>query len=212
LYGNRYELRVDVSRLPRPDQYVVSLAAAGDGPTDIPSEVKTVAYYLHTSASQQRSTVLADTALPADMASSSPNEPPRGLIRRAQSRIVTQWAAENGNLDTLRRNTELLAAEVTHLEFRYFDGTQWLDEWDTEEEGGLPVAVHIEIWVAPPDEIAAREEIDTASRFRADAREEELANVYGQPYSLIVDLPVAEPTTDEDAADAAEVPAQEEMP
>ena len=98
----------------------------------------------------------------------------------------------------------MLAEEVTHLEFQYFDGTEWLDEWDTEEEGGLPVAVLIEIWVASPSEIADREERerDLTSRFRVDSEDETLAGAYGQPYRLVVELPVAEPTTDEDAADA----------
>jgi hypothetical protein len=210
LYGNRYELRVDVSRLPRPDQYVASLTVDADGPTDIPSEVKTVAYYLYSSEAGRDSTVLADTALSGGMASLSPNDTPRGLVRRDQSRILTQWAAENGGLDTLRRGTVLLAEEVTHLEFRYFDGTEWLEQWDTQEEGGLPVAVQIEIWVASPSEIARREEeqLETARRLQPVTADDGLVSAYGQPYRLTVELPVAEPTTDEDEADAA----AEELP
>lgn len=206
LYGNRYELRVDVSRLPRPDQYVASLAASEDGPVVIPSEVKTVAYFLYTSESARDSNVLTETSAPAGMTSWSMASGPRGLVRRDQSRILTEWAAENGGLDTLRRSSQLLAEEVTHLEFRYFDGTEWLDEWDTEKEGGLPVAVQIEIWVASPGEIADREqrERDLTSRIRVEDEDDDLAGAYGQPYRLVVDLPVAEPTTDEDAAVAAE--------
>jgi hypothetical protein len=214
LYGNAYEIRVDVSRLPRPDQYVASLAADPVGPVDIPSEVKSVAYYLYSHQSSQNSSVLDDAPVPEGMASMSLDASPRGLIRREQSRILTEWAAANGGLDTLRRGTQLLAEEVTHVEFRYFNGAEWRDEWNTEEEGGLPVAVHIEIWVASPSEIAAREEekmnsgpLNSARRLRPDSTDGEPAGLYGQPYSLVVQLAVAEPTadegTEEDSEDAA---------
>jgi len=70
--------------------------------------------------------------------------------------------------------------------------------------------VQIEIWVASPSEIAAREdeEMDSRSRFRAGAGDDEPIDAYGQPYSLVVQLPVAEPTADEDAEDVA----AEELP
>ena len=49
----------------------------------------------------------------------------------------------NGNIDGLMREEKLLAPEVVGLQFQYFDGYQWLPEWDTEIMQGLPVAVEI---------------------------------------------------------------------
>ena len=95
-----------------------------------------------------------------------------------------------------------MAPEVLHLEFRYFDGTEWLDEWDTEQEGGLPVAVEIAIWIALPDE-RDRSQTRRAVPLTAADEESDTPQINGRVYHLIVDLPAAEPTTDEDEADAA---------
>jgi hypothetical protein len=214
LYGNRYELQVDVSHLPRPDQYALSLPDEAGSPTDVPSDVKSVAYFLHSDVSSEAPAAQSGIGFATDAPPSRPDAETRGLVRRAQSRAITEWASENGNLDTLRRNTQILAPEVNHLEFRYFDGTQWLEAWDTEQEGGLPVAVEIGVWIASPDEPDARarprtvagiqDAADTVGRTTV-ARVEGAVDAFGQLYRLIVDLPVGQPTTDEDEADAASV-------
>lgn len=197
LYGNQYELRVDVSHLPRPDEYLLQLPAAADAPMDLPSEIKSVAYYLVTDNVQGGSPSPFSQATPA--ASDSPDGQPRGLVRRALSRAASEWASENGNLDTLRRNTQVLAPEVVHFELRYFDGTEWLLEWDTSEEGGLPVAVEIGIWIeSPDDERRARD----AQRTLAAPADLDTPVIRGKAYRLLVDIPVAKPTTDQDEIDA----------
>jgi hypothetical protein len=49
----------------------------------------------------------------------------------------------SGNIDGLIREEKLLAPEVLGIQFQYFDGQQWLPEWDTEIMQGLPVAVEV---------------------------------------------------------------------
>ncbi|MBX7165148.1 MAG: prepilin-type N-terminal cleavage/methylation domain-containing protein [Pirellulales bacterium] len=44
----------------------------------------------------------------------------------------------------------LLAPEVRQLEFRYFDGASWHDQWDSVAEGGLPSLVAVAIALEPP--------------------------------------------------------------
>ena len=61
-----------------------------------------------------------------------------GLVRRVMDRAVTLCASENGNLQGLQQAAEVVAPEVTSVEFQYFDGTQWLLEWDSAEMGGCP--------------------------------------------------------------------------
>jgi hypothetical protein len=205
LYGNQYELRIDVSRLPRPDPYAALLMTETAEATDIPSEIKSVAYYVLGGATGGNA-----AAPPAPIASAgqdslaaSPTENlVTGLVRRSLSRAAAQWAGENGNLDTLLRNTEVVAPEVAHLEFRYFDGTEWLFEWDTAQEGGLPVAVEVGIWIQSPDE-------KPAPATRSALEERETTRVSGDVYRLIVDLPLGRPTTDEDEQDTA---SQEVLP
>jgi hypothetical protein len=40
---------------------------------------------------------------------------------------------------------ELLAPEVVEISFKYFDGTQWYEEWDSTLQQGLPVAIEIKL-------------------------------------------------------------------
>jgi hypothetical protein len=205
LYGNQYELRVDVSHLPRPDQYLFTLPADADAPADIPSEIKSVAYYLVGDDAHGGSPANFSQASPAASVAPVSGEPDsatgaaRGLVRRTLSRAATEWASENGNLDTLRRNTQFLAPEVVHFELRYFDGTEWLLEWDTSEEGGLPVAVEIGVWIESPDEEHRRRQAEEERSGPADLDTPVLP---GRAYRLLVDIPAAEPTTEEDEVDA----------
>jgi hypothetical protein len=209
LYGNCCELLIDVSRLPRPDEYALVAAAAAGAPVDIPSEIKSVAYYLvDGSSSDGFGSGQLDESINTGVDTSAFGGQARGLVRRELSRAVTEWAVENGNLDTLRRNARIVAPEVVGLEFRYFDGTEWFFEWDTQLEGGLPIAVEIAIWVQSPD--AATKQEDRADRrltepFENESLETESPNPPGsRVYRLLVDLPAGRPTTDEDAAEAAE--------
>jgi hypothetical protein len=90
---------------------------------------------------------------------------------------------------------------VVHFELRYFDGTEWLLEWDTSEEGGLPMAVEIGIWIESPDDVRRGGE---AQRTPAAPADLDTPVVRGQLYRLLVDIPVARPTTDQDEIDAQE--------
>jgi len=204
LYGNQYELLVDVTRPPRVDQFAVVLSADADGgPLDVPSDVKSVAYYLLEDldqADRERASITetAGTAnRPASQALSSPGRG-RGLVRRSLSRAVAEWAEANGNLASLDRNAQVLAPEVVALQFRYFDGTEWLDEWNSKEEGGLPVAVEIAIAIESLEDGDRPRALSSAS---LDANKTEQGDVI---YRLTVHLPAARPTTDEDEVEAEE--------
>lgn len=45
----------------------------------------------------------------------------------------------------------VISALVRSLGFRYFDGTEWLDSWDSNITGRLPYQVEITVKVGPPD-------------------------------------------------------------
>jgi hypothetical protein len=173
LYGNLYELQVDVSRLPRIDQYERMLATPDSRPTDVVSDVKTVAYY-----------VLDGSAGAA------------GLVRREMDRAATSWAINNGGLDELSAYEELLAPEVAALEFRYFDGYEWFDEWDSTAAQNVPVAVEISLAIAAPT-------VDRSTATLVD-----LATLAADPgyriYRLLVHLPAAKTLAEQEADAAAE--------
>ena len=172
------------------DQYELMFSAEAESVVaDIPSDVKTVAYYLNSGATEIAGESTSDAAAAAasaelgmGMASGG-----SGLVRRALDRAVTAWASQSGSLDTQATYGDLLAPEVNYLEFRYFDGYQWLTEWDSEQLGGLPVAVEITIGIDPAYGL------DQASSDVAAMREISMTDMTEYMYRLVVRLPTARP-------------------
>ncbi len=173
LFGNPYELQVDTSRLPRVDQYHQVLIGAEGAEASIPSDVKTVAYFL------QFETRDGGPVLPG-----AAGETTGGLARREWDRAVTAWAAANGGLELTASTGQSLAPEVNRLEFRYFDGLAWLSEWDSLQLGGLPIAVEITIGIDP----MYGSDRDAAEAVRLEWESQDLTDY---TYRLVVRLPAA---------------------
>ena len=190
LYGSQYELHIDVSRPPRVDQYTPASVASGTGaPPDIPSDVKTVSYFLNTGG-----------ATGTSGATGSPGaDGTTGLFRREQDRAVTSYTSTgssgsaggssgsgdgtSGSGDT---SGQLLAPEVNRLEFRYFDGTSWVTDWDSQQMGGLPMAVEITLGIDPTVGLNAAAGVPTAVPGMMATDTDEFT------YRLVVRVPVAE--------------------
>lgn len=143
LYGNQYQLQMDISRLPRVEEYQRLMNLEDNfALTDIPSDVKTITYYVQgqdmvsmESMAEELDVVEDDVRLI------------NGLVRRNMDRAVTQFAADNGNTDALLNTGDVIAPEVVSIEFQYWDGLLWLPEWDSEVEESLPVAVEIRLYL-----------------------------------------------------------------
>jgi hypothetical protein len=178
LFGNQFELQVDISRLPRADEYE---AAATDATVsqvrDIPSDVKTVAYFLQTSEEATSDEVLPGAAVSGIA----------GLARRVQDRAIVSFEAQGGTLDAANHSGTLLAPEVNRLEFRFYDGTSWYTEWDSEQMESLPVAVEITVGIDPA--FGADPTTLDATAASDAALEESQENLY----RMVVHLPVAKP-------------------
>jgi len=129
LFGYQYELQVDVGRIPRPDEFTGAMIAG----TPLPSDVKTVYYFI------------------ANSANGLSTSGATGLMRSEMNRASALWASETGDLDIFSRTAESLATEVLGIEFQYFDGYEWLPEWDSEVQKGLPLAIEIALVLADPD-------------------------------------------------------------
>jgi hypothetical protein len=181
LYGNQFELRVDCSRLPRVDQYSAMYTETSGGVApSIPSDVKSVSYFLQNADSSQSSVTspAGGTAM--------------GLVRREMDRAAASYSAQDGSLDASEHPGNLLAAEVNYLEFRYWDGSSWYSEWDSEQMGGLPAAIEITIGIDP----AAGQNLEDMDVKAANDLTAVDVNEY--MYRLTVHLPVAKPlVTDE---------------
>lgn len=189
LYGTATELQIDVSRLPRKDQY--SVVTFSDGTqSDITSDVKTVTYFVRNEENYEENSS-------ADNVSISQF----GLVRRSIDRAVTRYALDYGGQINLEDYEEVLAEEISEIEFRYWDQTnkEWVTEWDSDEMMGLPGAV----------------EVSVALGVKAEDNEEDERKIYRS----VVYLPIAEiippepePVPDEEAEslDSAESGGSEE--
>ncbi len=146
IYGSSTSIEIDVSRLPRPDEYYPKIGNTSTGTLgDMPSDVKTVGYYVQSPRSDGVQDSLGQLSKEAASLTSAPVASPNGgLVRRSVDRAVTQYAYENAQSSQLLRTGELIAPEVLALEFQYFDGATWQTQWDGSQHG-LPHVVKITI-------------------------------------------------------------------
>jgi len=88
-------------------------------------------------------------------------------------------ADEQGDYAAIAERAELLAPEIDAIFFRYFDGADWVEEWDSRALGALPLAIEIMIFFAPiPEDLAVVMTGSAPDSFR-----------------LVVALPLADPLT-----------------
>ena len=145
IYGSNTSIEIDVSRLPRPDEYYPKQGDTSTGAMgDMPSDVKTVAYYVQSPRSDGVQDSLGQLSQEAVVNSGVAATPNGGLVRRSVDRAVTQYAYEIGQSSQLMRTGELIASEVLAIEFQYFDGATWQTQWDGSTQG-LPHVVKITI-------------------------------------------------------------------
>jgi len=164
VYGGADWLEVDVSRLPRLDQFEGQLAATGAAAiVDRLSDIKTVSY-----------SVLADEEAGGEVGSG-------GLVRREVDRAATLYATEQGTTST--DFVEPIAPEVASLAFAYWDGADWVEEWDTGEMGGLPRAIEVILTLRRSD--------STDGLLTAGADAGALGDEGTLAYRLVVHLPAA---------------------
>ncbi|MDX1926953.1 MAG: prepilin-type N-terminal cleavage/methylation domain-containing protein [Pirellulaceae bacterium] len=185
IYGSQYDLTLDVSRLPRPDEYFPAPGAISSPTlTDVPGDIKNVSYFIQTpNAMGVQDTLEAfnDGAIATSGMSS-------GLVRRQLDRAILAYAEEMADASRLMRTGELIAPEVVSLEFAYFDGVQWTYTWDSSTQA-LPWLVQITLGIqfATGEAKAELESGVSLSSLTYDQRAE-----YGiQVYELIVAIPGA---------------------
>lgn len=178
LNGTLEELYVDATRLPRREELFATITGYTNAPTGMqadalatgtgtgtmaslgplrPNDLKTVRYFIRQGQSMGQPAVATSTATPT-----LPGAEPLvgGLVRQEIPRLFRVWAEQTGNSAVLESGQTLLAPEVAHIEFRYFDGTEVAEYWDMQERGLLPLAIEIRLWIIPAD---ARDEFGPAA-------------------------------------------------
>ncbi len=106
-----------------------------------------------------------DTLLTGSLTTATTNAPLVGGIGKVGFLLEEDSETKDGTYLLLRQVTtdllapkemepeeEVLCRNVASLNFRYFDGSNWLDEWDsTADANSLPLAVEIDLEVAHRD-------------------------------------------------------------
>ena len=176
LLGSQSAIMIDVSRLPRLDQYN-PLVAASDLDAQSPSDVKSLAYFVSLGKGGiEEKLDFADTRAPG------------GLYRRELDRAVANYAGEVSLVTQADKYTRLVAHEIAEISFRYFDGESWEFEWDSAEQGRFPTAIEIRIVIDTERSAASSQ---TYSSYSPNVDTSEV-------YRYVVHLPVTDLPSEED--------------
>jgi hypothetical protein len=133
LYGTSTSIEIDISRLPRPDEYYGQASDPVTGSLgDLATDIKTVGYYVQALRTDGIQDPLGSLK-PID-GTNSTSQGAGGLVRRSVDRAITQYAYQQSQSDALMRTGQLLAPEVIAI------------EWDSSTQG-LPRVVKITIAV-----------------------------------------------------------------
>jgi len=133
LVGDVNTLLLHVSRPVHPLRLATTQTAIADG---LISDEKTVAWFM-TGTGTSGYSGLVPVNSPQD------GTAPFGLSRIEGDRFAMTLSQEQGAEEVLSSMTRLLAPEVQSLQFEYFDGMNWLTEWDSTASGRLPQAVRV---------------------------------------------------------------------
>ena len=179
LIGNQYQIQIDISRLPRLEEYAAMFDENAGNIDDIPSEIKTVSYFV------QPAGTVTGVSDPLEEVGGSANadEPLGGLVRRSLDRFAATYAALNGSQSQIDQTGEILAPEVIGIEFQYFDGINWQLEWSSDQLEELPLAVRVDLTMANAISIARGDDVDSEDAVRT--------------FTHVIRLPMARPIEDE---------------
>lgn len=164
MIGNQSEIQFDISRLPRLEQWQQTLSESPSEIADIPSDHKTVTYYVQPAGATGGVNDPLQNYLP-QTAEANTGVAPGGLVRRELDRAANKWAVESGGIGGLLTTGDLVATEIAAVEFSYFDGIQWQIFWNSDDMQGLPMAVQIKITLA--DAAPASDDVSAGSSARS---------------------------------------------
>lgn len=180
MIGTTEVLMVDISRLPRIDEYNPLVAMRND--PALPSDVKGITYFIAEPNGQ------GTTGSRRDRMFTDEVEQMGGLYRRQIDRAVAAYAGEETAISNVDNYTNLIAPEVAELSFRYFDGNDWQDAWDSVEMDRFPMAIEI-VLVLDPARLTSERGTYSYNGFNEETM---------QRIRKVIHLPIAEPPPEEE--------------
>ena len=163
LNGTLDELYVDATRLPSREELFATVTGYTNAPTGVetggamgtmataaatsgipkPNDLKSVRYFVRPGEAVEAGSIAATSLAPEAQLRAG------GLVRQEIPRRLRVWAEQAGNNMVLDSGQSLIAPEVVHIQFRYFDGIEVTDVWDMRERNALPLAIEVRLWIAP---------------------------------------------------------------
>lgn len=186
IIGNQFEMQFDISRLPRMEQWQQPLGDSTVEVADIPSDLKTVTYYVQPPGAVGGVSDPLQGFLPQQ--SETPGTVPGGLVRRELDRAANKWAVESGGVAGLLATGDLVATEVIAIEFAYFDGMIWQMFWNSDNMQSLPVAVQVKITIGDPSAIQSGDAAAQATTESGAAGARSFTQIIHIPAGRIVPL------------------------
>lgn len=124
----------------------------------------------------------------ADLSAANITDPVKGLARMEGDMAGLSNAIATGDVDMQLNATKMLATEVAGLSFEYYDGVDYVTEWDSTASNAMPLAIVIEITLRslpnPNDDRPA---------------EQQQGYLNPTVHRLVVPIPVAKPFVGEGA-------------
>jgi prepilin-type N-terminal cleavage/methylation domain-containing protein len=204
VYGNQFQLMVDVSRAARVDELAAMYGNVQPAPLgtlrDIPGDMKRVTYYLQTASPAGVQDVMSQVeSRPSTMAGDSGGLQ-AGLVRRQLDRNVTSFAEASGLASQLAASGDMVSPEVVSLEFSFFDGAQWTYQWDSSTMG-LPWLINISLAM---QSATGQEKAGVPGGLNLSTLSREQMQAYGiEVYELTVAIPGAQLSTKPNASDSS---------
>ncbi|QDT45024.1 hypothetical protein Pan241w_51410 [Gimesia alba] len=189
VYGDAQSLVLHTSR-PARQPMLISQSSSGSSSTSSQSDLLSVSYFLAVAGSEGLQGAVGDRF----RETSGTGNGTQGLARLEGDRLAMSKADESANYEQLAQQSQLLAPEIGSLQFQYFDGTDWLEVWDSIEYGTVPLAVKVTIGFRNNEE--EQSVLNTVN---------EKINGFENTFSMVIALPLALPailqTTEQESSD-----------
>jgi hypothetical protein len=112
-----------------------------------------------------------------------------------------EWTEEDAVAFENGRNI-LHVPQVVGIEFYYYDGSSWEEEWNSWERGGLPQLVEVVIRIKVKNDDPGTKVQETSSGEESDSSTEgELSSTGGNIYRRLIQLPFAKQESEAESDD-----------
>lgn len=144
LYGDSTSLVIYIKRPKRPPPRIAAKASSDEDAEFLfqsaGSGLRCVSWYQNDTSSVG---AMVDSIIPSEILSDEMTDPDGSVGLCWLDHDALELQNSEDVFDLISSNAQMLAPEVTEVQFRYFDGVDWVEEWDSSLQERLPNAVEV---------------------------------------------------------------------